>query len=51
MKADDAVRERIAEHQEALEAIADSDLPADWVAEALIEVGGQSRDSPSPEEP
>ena len=34
--------EKIAEHQDDLGALADSDLPVSWIAEALMRVGSSS---------
>lgn len=37
----ESVKEVIAEHQEALNLLADSDLPCDWIAERLLSMDGE----------
>lgn len=41
MTTPDDTRELIDEHRAELEALADSDLPVNWIAEALIEVADE----------
>lgn len=47
---DTNTREKIEEHRDELDALADSDLPANWIAEELIEIGSSSSASASREE-
>lgn len=47
---DNKMREKIAEHRNELDSLADSDLPANWIAEVLIKIGSSSSASASREE-